>query len=380
MHNTQSFVDDIIPSHIRNDYPDLINFIKVYAAYLEDKNNAGFYLNQLDKQRDIATITEDLLESLQREIGVSIPRNIYSDPRLFYQHLIEFYRSRGTPNSITAFFKLVYLEDVEVYFPKDDMLSPSASGWQDLESAITADPSSYVPAYTWTLTSSNAGDTIDFADDNSQIAKFEDDIIFVNDVLVTNYKELITYNSSTTTNEHSLKFDSALSAGDVIKAFVRGSFKTRDGMPSELKYIQDSYFYQKFSYVLKSGMDFKKWEKDFSRLVHPSGFIFFGEIFIFIKILLTGIPVIQPGSQVGGLPFMVFIPVTSFTSQAIQGNIMDKILIEETDPDRRIGPWDHFDNTKFHNPRPNRDYRIFTLEDVINKRIGFHFGSTITIT
>ena len=279
-YNISSFVDDLIPAHISNDYPELIDFIKVYALYLEKENNAGFYLNQLDTQRDIDLIDDKLLESLQREIGVAIPRNPQSDPRLFYKHLIEFYRSRGTPDSIKSFFRLIHDEDVEVYFPKDDILSPSDGRWTDISvegytnysDAIVADPSSYIPVYTWTLTSGTS--LIDFVDDNGISPKFNDEIVLVNGVLRTDVTEVISYNSSTVINENHLKFDTALVSGDVVKVYTRGYFTTKDGMPDELKYIQDSYFYQKFSYVLRTGTGVASWKDNFNRLVHPAGFVF----------------------------------------------------------------------------------------------------------
>ena len=56
--NISSFVDDLVPEHVATSYPELVEFIKVYALYLEHKNKSSFYLNQLDHQRDI-----DLIEN-----------------------------------------------------------------------------------------------------------------------------------------------------------------------------------------------------------------------------------------------------------------------------------------------------------------------------
>ena len=92
--NFSSFVNDLVPEHISTEYPELTNFITVYALYLEKINKSGFYLNQLDHQRDIDLIETTLLNELQNEIGTPIPRTFEADPHLFYKHLVEFYRSR----------------------------------------------------------------------------------------------------------------------------------------------------------------------------------------------------------------------------------------------------------------------------------------------
>lgn len=65
--NISSFVDDLVPEHIVTAYPELVQFIKVYCLYLEHSNKSAFYLNQLDHQRDIDMIEEELLTELQNE-------------------------------------------------------------------------------------------------------------------------------------------------------------------------------------------------------------------------------------------------------------------------------------------------------------------------
>jgi hypothetical protein len=379
--NVSSFVDDLIPQHIRTNYPDLIEFIKVYALYLERENSAGFYLNQLDHQRDIDLIEDVLLTELQNELGVTIPTTwkpilhegelVEVDPRLFYKHLIEFYRSRGTPESIVKFFEIIHGDAVEIYYPWSDILAPSDGKWEDITDAVLADPSNYNPRNTWTILS--ATDTIDFLDNNGVASGAEDDLIFVNG----NYdSDVLQY------TDGSIKFSGILPIGTVVQLYKRGNWTTTDGMADELKYLQDSYFYQKFSYVLKTGVDVADWKDSFNRLVHPSGFIFFGELYVFITLLDKGMPHIQPGVQQGGLPFLIFIPITDYGSSiwVKQDNIIEKELMYDDDVLTRIGAYDHFENTKFWNWRYIRDYREFTIQDVINKDINIHFGAQITIT
>ena len=55
-------------------------------------------------------------------------------------------------------------------------------------------------------------------------------------------------------------------------------FINSDGFLSANKYIQDSYFYQLFSYEIHSGHNISKWRDIIKRLVHPSGLALFGKI------------------------------------------------------------------------------------------------------
>jgi hypothetical protein len=48
--------------------------------------------------------------------------------------------------------------------------------------------------------------------------------------------------------------------------------------------LQDSYYYQKFSYNIKTGKNLADWRYAFDRLIHPAGFIFFGEVLILTEL------------------------------------------------------------------------------------------------
>jgi hypothetical protein len=56
---------------------------------------------------------------------------------------------------------------------------------------------------------------------------------------------------------------------------------TNDDGKVAFKRIQDSYYYQDYSYVIKSGLTFKKYSDTIKNIVHPAGLQFFGEIQIF---------------------------------------------------------------------------------------------------
>ena len=58
-----------------------------------------------------------------------------------------------------------------------------------------------------------------------------------------------------------------------------GEFTNDDGKV-DYKIIQDSYYYQDFSYVIKSGLEISTYRDIVKNLVHPSGLEFFGEISI----------------------------------------------------------------------------------------------------
>ena len=60
-----------------------------------------------------------------------------------------------------------------------------------------------------------------------------------------------------------------------------GYFDTNRGQPSAYtQKLADSYFYQDYSYVVKSKSPINIWKKLVKQTVHPSGFKMFGEVAI----------------------------------------------------------------------------------------------------
>ena len=77
------------------------------------------------------------------------------------------------------------------------------------------------------------------------------------------------------------------SSGGHILNFLRpsqeGKYLNNEGFLSDKQKIQDSEFYQKFSYVIKAGRNISQWKDTYNKLVHPAGFKYFGEILVIIK-------------------------------------------------------------------------------------------------
>ena len=385
-YNISSYVNDLIPEHVASTYPDLVEFIKVYALYLERSNKSGFYLNSLDIQRDIDHVEEALLTELQNEIGIAVPRDFATDPRTFYKHLIEFYRSRGTPESITSFFRTIYDDDVETYFPFTDLLSPSDGIWTDQVTDIIANQGNYTP---WNIiTVSGTPTVVSGNNDAMQPLFFDDDVVFVNDVYKTpgtDYTEAI---YSDTTTKYKLNFTIALANGDVVKTYPKGLFASANGFLSQTeKRIQDSYYYQKFSYVLKTGKNIADWKNAFTRLVHPAGFIFFGEILIFVQLLTSKNTMVQPGWLIPA--GFININIGAFQVGPVQFNthILEKSYTHFTNGSsqfKKIGMQNHWDNMKFRYLGPISDLSHWTVQDSINNNISTQFGmggaSSLVIT
>ena len=93
-------------------------------------------------------------------------------------------------------------------------------------------------------------------------------------------------------------WDSTLKPSDGTWDIGTSAYLDRKGKISEKSIrVQDSNYWQKFSYLIRTGQNLSKWNASFEKLVHPAGFKFFGEILILIALTRSAL---GDGQRVSG--------------------------------------------------------------------------------
>ena len=134
-------------------------------------------------------------------------------------------------------------------------------------------------------------------------------------------------------------------------------FTGTDGFLSSDKYLQDSFYYQLFSYVITSGQTIDKWRDTIKRTVHPAGLALFGNFQLISNINMS--------LQLTGLsePFD-----ERYTIIFHDGTIEPPVIL-----DLKITTCDEFQNIKVF--FPNEDYNnnngLFAVADRDPENFGF---------
>ena len=276
-------VESLLPQELRENSVRLTQLLEDYYEFMNKGFQPSYELNSILEERDIDT-AEHYLNLIQKEIAATIPRSIQTDKVKLYKNLVRYYNIRGSTESIETFFWILLQDEVEIYYPKNNMLIPSAGKW-DAQSE---------------------------------------------------------------------------------------RYLTNDGFLSDKMKLQDSYFYQKFSYVIRTGNNVDKWRDVYNKLVHPSGFIFFGEIFLLLLALSSNakMPGIQPGLIAEeDLPYLVQMIATS-NQVSLAYAEFTLLLVFAFIGDFYIRRSQQFsDLLKFYDDTPMYAYEDFTIQEGINKTI-----------
>ena len=92
--------------------------------------------------QDIDTTLDDYIKYIKNEMAINLPEKLADgvDKRKIIKHMREFYQSRGTENSFKFLFKILYGDDVELYYPEEDMLRASDAEWEQRSTIRTTVP------------------------------------------------------------------------------------------------------------------------------------------------------------------------------------------------------------------------------------------------
>lgn len=230
----------LVPAQLRTDANAMISFLEEYYRLSNATGNPTNLINDFVREHDIDSITEPFFAGIQNLIAKNIPNSKF-DRQTLYKRIIDYYSIRGSENSVKAFFKIFHNKEAVLYYPKNDLLKPSdgkyTEVWPNWISGKIKYISQPVIPSNW-----NYSQMIEFAINELPA-----------DAVDWNYSGY---------NIHDL-----------------GIFLNSDGYISDTRLkVQDSYYWQDFSYEIQTDISDNIWKNDYLKLVHPAGLMFFQRI------------------------------------------------------------------------------------------------------
>lgn len=129
LNTTSSLVKYQLPEFIREDHPKFVEFLQKYYEYLEQPGNAVYELKRMQDNYDVDTARADLLTYFKSKILPSFPEKTELSTERIIKASRDFYERKGTPDSFKFLFRVLYDLDVEVLFPKLQILRASDGKW-----------------------------------------------------------------------------------------------------------------------------------------------------------------------------------------------------------------------------------------------------------
>lgn len=123
--NIHTDIPSQFPAVYQEDAPLFVEFMKAYYQYVDEqlpKFRDGFYARNVD-----TTDFDKFLLFFKNKYMADMPFDASTDIRFLIKHITDFYRRKGTEESLRLFFRMFFDEEVELFYPSTAILKPSDS-------------------------------------------------------------------------------------------------------------------------------------------------------------------------------------------------------------------------------------------------------------
>jgi len=117
------------PAFYRDQGPNFIAFVKAYYEWAEQSGNFIEQSRSLFDNLDIDRTSADFISHFKSQYISLLPDSVLGDKRLLMKHILDLYRSKGTPRAYSLLFRILFDEDIEFYIPNDYIFKASDNEW-----------------------------------------------------------------------------------------------------------------------------------------------------------------------------------------------------------------------------------------------------------
>ena len=134
-----ALVQTQLPDFINGNHPQFKRFIELYYSWLEQNAPAGisntagntiYHAMQIGDYRDIDETPDEFIRYFKDELLPHFPENPSLDIKKIIKSAREYYNKKGSEESLKWLFKALYDTDLEVNYPKEQILIASDGKWK----------------------------------------------------------------------------------------------------------------------------------------------------------------------------------------------------------------------------------------------------------
>jgi hypothetical protein len=276
-----AFLPRQIPDYVQEYYPIFVVFVTKYFEWLEQGGNPQAIIQNIRVNNDVDTTVSSLLTKFVEMYAPGMPIQPAADRSIIVKYFRDFYQKKGSEDTFKFFFRAFYNDDITIFYPNAILFKPSDNNWYTEQkltvTKISGDPTSSVHTVI-TGATSKARAVINVSRKvNRGINTWE--------LIVQPSSIAGTFVSGETLTATAWDWSDRTSS-QVTMLLTRpletatGKFQNTRSMLSSDQVIQDSYYFQQFSYVLRSRIGRDTWAGAVLKELHPAGLILFNDLLL----------------------------------------------------------------------------------------------------
>lgn len=128
-----------LPDFVKANHPQFQRFIESYYEWLEQNNSSGvsntagntiYQASKIADYRDVDSTPDEFVRYFKQELLPYFPENTALDIRKILKSAREFYSQKGSEESVRWLFRALFNEQIEINYPKEQILKLSDGKWK----------------------------------------------------------------------------------------------------------------------------------------------------------------------------------------------------------------------------------------------------------
>jgi hypothetical protein len=275
-----AFLEQQIPDYVQEFYPMFVIFVTKYYEWLEQGGNPQNIIQNIRYNNDIDSVASSLLTRFMTMYAPDLPLQASADRNIILKYIRQFYQKKGSEESFKFFFRAFFNDEVTVFYPRTILFKPSDNNWYTEQkltiTKLNGSPNSSI--HTVIVGSSSGARAVVNVSRRIEGTNRWELVLQPSSVtgVFTSGETVATIATDWTTRSTSLV---TMALTQPLQSSA-GTFLNTHSMLSSDQVIQDSYYFQQFSYVIRTRIGRENWAQSVLKELHPAGLILFSDLLL----------------------------------------------------------------------------------------------------
>jgi hypothetical protein len=275
-----AFLEQQFPDYVLEYYPMFVIFVTKYYEWLEQGGNPQYIIQNIRYSGDIDNVASSLVTRFMAMYAPNLPVQASADRSIVLKYIRQFYQKKGSEESFKFFFRAFFNDEVTVFYPRTILFKPSDNNWYTEQkltiTKLAGSPDSSI--HTVVIGSSSGARAVVNASRRIEGTNRWELVLQPSSVtgVFTSGETIATVATNWTTRSSSLV---TMALTQPLQSSA-GVFLNTRSMLSADQVIQDSYYFQQFSYVIRTRIGRENWAQSVLQQLHPAGLILFSDLLL----------------------------------------------------------------------------------------------------
>jgi len=169
-----SLVQYQLPDFVRANYDTFQAFLVAYYEFCEQNTEVQYAIQKSESYKDIDGTIDSFVDNFLTQYAYDLPKSVFLEQqfktalstntveskRAFIKKIVNYYGAKGSEAGIRLLFRLLFNDEVTLYYPKEDILRPSEGAWKERQTIKVINnvtQTSYNEALGGTVTGTESG-------------------------------------------------------------------------------------------------------------------------------------------------------------------------------------------------------------------------------